>query len=64
MEIMYKITIRFNNGVTKVKKVSTEKTTIPFLIMKLRSQFIMADIDWEGSDGSTGTTQLNVQTKK
>lgn len=61
MNIDYKLTIRFPNGVTKVKKMSISKQSFPFLVMKLRSQYRNADIDWEGSDGSTGTTELGAQ---
>lgn len=60
MEIQYKFTIRHNNGVVKVRKIPISKEIFPYLVMKLRSQYPMANIDWEGSDGSTGTTQIAI----
>jgi hypothetical protein len=57
-EIPYTFTIRFANGVTKVKKMSCDKMTLPYLIMRLRSQYVKAYIDWKGADGSNGTTEL------
>jgi len=56
--IAYTITIRFANGIKKIKKHTVEKEILPFLVMRLKSQYRMADIDWEGSDGSYGTTEI------
>lgn len=61
MNIEYKFTIRFHNGTTKTRKIPIDKQTFPFLVMRLRYQYPKADIDWEGSDGSTGTTQIGAQ---
>ena len=59
MDINYKVTIRFPGGIKKkTKQYSIDKQTFPFLIMRLRSQYVRADIDWEGSDGSRGTTEI------
>ena len=61
MDIDYRLTIKFYNGTTKVRKISISKQTFPFLVMKLRSQYPNSDIEWQGSDGSTGTTQIGAQ---
>lgn len=58
MDINYKVTINYPNGAKKVKKFSINKESFPFLIMRLRSQYVMATIDWEGADGSYGTTEI------
>lgn len=60
MDIPYKITIRFPNGYEKIKRVSVSKQTLPFLIMRLRQQYIKAFIDWEGGDDK-GTTEIGKQ---
>jgi hypothetical protein len=60
-EIPYKFTIRFDNGIVQTKKMSTEKEILPFLVMRLRQQYPKANIDWEGADGSHGTTEIGAQ---
>lgn len=61
MDINYKVIIRFPGGVKKkVKQYSIDKQTFPFLLMRLKSQYTKADIDWEGSDGSYGTTEIKL----
>lgn len=60
MEIPYKITIRFSNGYEKIKRISVDKQTLPFVIMRLRQQYIKAFIDWEGGDDK-GTTEIGKQ---
>jgi len=60
MDIPYKITIRFPNGYEKIKRVNVSKQTLPFLIMRLRQQYIKAFIDWEGG-GDKGTTEIGKQ---
>ena len=58
MDIPYKVTLRFPSGIVKVKKYNIDKDTLPYLIMRLRSQYKIAEIDWEGADGSYGTTTI------
>ena len=58
MEIPYKVTVRFSTGATKIKTYNIDKPTLPFLIMRLKSQYRMAEIDWEGTNGDCGTTEI------
>lgn len=60
-EVMYTFTIRFPNGVQKVKKIAVEKETVPFMVMRLRQQYLKAFIDWKGVNGDYGTTELGAQ---
>ena len=57
-EVMFTFTIRFKNGVQKQKKMSIEKDLVIHLVRRLRMQYPTAVVDWEGSDGTTGTTEL------
>ena len=58
MEIPYILTIKFPNGTTKVKKANVEKQILPYLVMKLKAQYRMAEIDWQGANGDSGTTEI------
>lgn len=60
-EVDYKFTIRFPNGYQKVKKIPIQKHTLPFMVMRLRQQYVKAFIDWESVDGDKGTTELGAQ---
>jgi hypothetical protein len=60
-EILYTFTIRFANGMKKVKKISLEEQTLPFMVMRLRQQYVKAFIDWSGTNGHKGTTELEAQ---
>ncbi len=61
MEVMYKFTIRFPNGIQKIKKIPIERHILPFMVMRLRNQYVKANIDWEGSNGDKGTTEIGAQ---
>jgi hypothetical protein len=58
MEIAYKVTIKFPNGSTRVRTYNIDKPTLPYLIMRLKSQYRMSEIDWEGANGDYGTTEI------
>lgn len=60
-EVNYKFTIRFPNGYQKVKKIPLQQHTLPFMVMRLRQQYVKAFIDWQGENGDKGTTQIGAQ---
>lgn len=60
-EALYTFKIKFPYGKEKVKKISLEEQILPFMVMRLRQQYVKAVIEWEGTNGHKGTTELGVQ---
>ena len=60
-EVLYTFTIKFPHGIEKVKKIALEEQTLPFMVMRLRQQYVKAIIDWEGTNGHKGTTEIGAQ---
>lgn len=58
---LYKFTIKFENGACTVKKITVSEEILPFMVMKLRSQYRTATITWEGSNGKSGSTEIGNQ---
>lgn len=60
-EVLYTFKIKFPHGVEKVKKISLEEQTLPFMVMRLRQQYVKAIVEWEGTNGHKGTTEIGAQ---
>jgi hypothetical protein len=59
IEAQYIFTIKHEWGGKKIiKKCKLEKSLVPFFVMRLRSQYRKADIDWQGDNGDYGTTEI------
>jgi hypothetical protein len=62
-EVTYKILIRYGNGYSKKKTFTATPITFIHLLRRLRQQYLLAELDWEGSDGSIGSTDLELNKK-
>lgn len=63
MEVPYKVTVRQPNGKSITKTYTIDKPTLPYLIMRIKSQNRLSDIDWEGPNGEWGTTEIKTPNK-
>jgi hypothetical protein len=64
IESNYTFTVSHEWGGKKIiKKCRLEKSLVPFFVMRLRSQYRKAYVEWQGDNGDYGTTEIKTNGK-